>query len=440
MSKNKTLLFVFLAVLSLLASNTSSIHAQTNSPYSRYGLGSLKDQITGPSKGMGGVGYGLYTSQSANPMNPASYAQVDSLTFIYDIGVNFTHTTYKEGANRAAKDGGGLEYITALFPVSKKIGISFGLLPFSSTGYLMGSSHQVGTSNTYYNIQHDGSGGLSQAYVGMGYKLPIKGLTAGVNVSYLFGNIKQTNATSYITGGSNLTSQYTKLNVTTARIDIGVQYRMDLSDINTLTLGAVYTPKMNGTGKLNRTEYIVDQSGNLLNQDTLFNGVVATGTPHMLGAGFVLNHKRKLLLGFDVKYEHWKGARFTNELLDGLNSSNRFNNRWKFAAGVEYRVAQYSRNYLQKIKFRGGLNYSNSYVNVQVGNQVKGFNEYGATLGFGLPIVDREELGGRTSYININFEYKYLSPELSSMVKERYFGISLNMNLNELWFYQRKIR
>ena len=90
------------------------------------------------------------------------------------------------------------------------------------------------------------------------------------------------------------------------------------------------------------------------------------------------------------------------------------------------------------MKFRGGLNYSNSYMNV-IDNQgnIDGYKEYGATLGLGLPIKDN--IGGRISYININFEYKKLKPKFSSMISEEYFGVSLNVNINELWFFRRKV-
>lgn len=439
MLKNKK--FLFVAISACLSLQALSVSSQTNSPYSRYGLGALRDQVTGPSKGMGGVGYGLHTSQSANPLNPASYAQVDSLTFIFDIGINYTNTSYKDATAKDSKSGGGLEYVTALFPVSRKLGISFGVLPFSSTGYRMGSVRSetnTAEEETYYSVLHEGSGGLSQVYIGAGYELPIKGLTAGVNVSYLFGNLKYTNSLTVLSGSADPTTEYAKLNITTAKVDIGLQYQIPMKDLSSLTLGLVYNPKINGTGKLNRVQY--NPSTGTTNEE-LENSSIATGTPHMLGAGFIYNYQHRLLLGADLKYEHWKGAKFSDKINDGLTSSNRFNNRWKIAAGAEYRIAEYSQSFFQKIKFRGGANFSNSYINVNAGDKrVEGYNEYGATLGIGLPIIDKDGVGARTSYLNINFEYKHLKPKLSSMVTERFFGVSVNMNINELWFYQRKIR
>ncbi len=90
------------------------------------------------------------------------------------------------------------------------------------------------------------------------------------------------------------------------------------------------------------------------------------------------------------------------------------------------------------MKFRGGLNYSNSYLNAMNKDDViDGYKEYGATLGFGFPIWDN--LGRRVSYLNLNFEYKKLKPNVSNMIDEQYFGISVNVNINELWFFRRKV-
>ncbi len=60
----------------------------TNSPYTRYGLGQLAPQRPGNSSGMGGVAYALRNGINVNFTNPASYTAIDSLTFIFDGGVD----------------------------------------------------------------------------------------------------------------------------------------------------------------------------------------------------------------------------------------------------------------------------------------------------------------------------------------------------------------
>ena len=74
--------------------------SNTKSPYSRYGYGKLADNSIGMSRGMGGIGYGLRNSQQINVMNPASYAAMDSLTFLLDLGANIPDSNFSVSGNR----------------------------------------------------------------------------------------------------------------------------------------------------------------------------------------------------------------------------------------------------------------------------------------------------------------------------------------------------
>ena len=80
---------------------------------------------------MGGVGYAMNSGRQINVMNPASYASIDSLTFLFDMGISATALWSQEGDKRGKDFGGGLDYITMQFPIMKNMGASIGLLPFS---------------------------------------------------------------------------------------------------------------------------------------------------------------------------------------------------------------------------------------------------------------------------------------------------------------------
>ena len=72
---------LFFSALSLQAQTNGS-----NSPYSRYGFGLLSDRAQGFNKGMAGLAYGMQNGQELNVKNPASYAHIDSLSFLFDVG------------------------------------------------------------------------------------------------------------------------------------------------------------------------------------------------------------------------------------------------------------------------------------------------------------------------------------------------------------------
>ncbi|MBB4035983.1 long-subunit fatty acid transport protein [Dysgonomonas hofstadii] len=424
-----------LFLVALLACIIGSLNAQTDSPYSRYGYGILRDQAVGPSKAMGGIGYGLRSTQSANPMNPASYSSVDSLTFLFDIGVNVSFGKLDDGTTSENKTNGGLDYITILVPLKKGLGLSFGVIPFSSIGYKLGTTETNGSVS--YTKTFSGSGGISQVYAGLGYNTPLKGLSVGANASFLFGTLDHYRALPALSGTSTNTSlEYSELSVKAAKFDIGIQYQIPVAKDRLLTLGAVYSPKISMKADYENRHY--ELASNETKGDTISVKGVDAGIPNTIGAGFTFGRQNRWQFGADVTYQNWSDVKYSKIMGDGLDNSNRFNDRWKYAVGGEFLLDPYGRSYFKRMKFRGGLNYSNSYLNAMNKDDViDGYKEYGATLGFGFPIWDN--LGRRVSYLNLNFEYKKLKPNVSNMIDEQYFGISVNVNINELWFFRRKV-
>jgi hypothetical protein len=123
--------------------------------------------------------------------------------------------------------------------------------------------------------------------------------------------------------------------------------------------------------------------------------------------------------------------------------NNRFNNRYRIGAGAEYVIDPFSRDFFRRIRFRGGFSFANSYNNVNVYNPINnsnlgtgGFKEYGINIGFGLPF--RDTYTGRVSLLNLGFGYSLLQPDKDFMIKEEMFKITINMNINEFWFFKRQ--
>ena len=411
----------------------------TNSPYSRYGYGVLSDHAIGASQGMGGISYGV-RGLSTNPNNPASYTSVDSLTFIFDLGISYSTSRFNDGKSKQNDQNGGLDYVTMQFPIAKKLGMSIGLLPFSTVGYNLGSAEEQNGLN--YQTNYEGSGGFSQVYFGLGYS-PIKNLSIGANASYLFGNTNYSRSL-YILNvtGANYEYWTNKLTLNGLKFDFGVQYELNIDKKNSLILGAVYSPKYSKTGRIERVRNIYNSSGTVVSGDTavFVKSSADAQIASKYGFGFTWKHNNNIVVGADVTYQDWSKAKYSKYMEDDLENSNRFNDTWGFRGGMEYAIAPEERNFIKKMKFRGGFNFTNSYINVTTSDkQIGKYNEYGATLGLGIPIKS-DGYGGRTSYININFEYKTLRPNLDNMVKENYFGVSLNVNINEMWFFKNKFR
>ena len=184
-TRPKASLFFLFFILSF------SVRAQvsTSSPYSRYGVGELQFSGFAKNSGMGGIAAALAQPYTINLSNPASYASI-LLTTFEAAGTGSMYEQHNAVSTHAFQYNADFGYLAMAFPLkARKWGLSFGLLPFSNVGYEI-VDHQTNTNgDAEYHI-YQGSGGLNQFYIGTGIKLA-KNFYAGVNASYLFGNINQ---------------------------------------------------------------------------------------------------------------------------------------------------------------------------------------------------------------------------------------------------------
>jgi hypothetical protein len=401
--------------LALIAQNS------TSSPYTRLGYGVVADRSFGAGRSMGGIGYGLRSPFQINPMNPASYSSMDSMTFLFDVGATLQLSSFSDDVNHHRNLSGNLEYLALQFPVTRNLALSAGVLPYSYVGYTINS---INTSDEVTHIDRfTGKGGLNEVFLGASIDIWKKRLAIGANVSYLFGNIDHNSTVEYITTGQQMGNLYSlkKVEMRKIKYDLGMQYTHPLSKTERMTFGLAYSPKV----KLNSDSYDLVSAdpyfmSNILKADTAHNQ--GFDIPSTLGFGASYTKDFKLILAADVSFQNWSGAHFFGE-------NDQFKNRFKFAAGAEYIPNNFTRAYLSRVKYRAGLHYSNSYI--QINDQ--GYNEFGVCLGAGFPMLDNR------SFINASFEYVMVNPEVKTLIKEQYLRFTLTFTFNELWFMKRKI-
>lgn len=387
-------------------------------PYSRYGYGNLNENATSAQRAMGGVGYAMNSGRQINVKNPASYAAIDSLTFLFDMGLDINNLWTSEGANKGTKLGGGLDYITLQVPLTRYGGASVGFLPYSSVNYSFGESIDNGSA------AYQGSGGISQLYLGLAAK-PFTGFTLGVNISYLFGTITRDNYTYTNTTSSSIGLFQRILDISDYMIEIGAQYSYRINHRNKLTLGVVFSPGKSFHGKSYGLQY--DASLNV-EPDTI-NYTSMKGlytTPFSLGAGLNWQWNDRLMIEADATYQPWSKAKYAS--IDGLEPSN-FVNRYRAAIGVQYCINPRG-SYVDRMQFRAGFSATRDYWFI-MGNTIR---EYGITAGVGLPAP------GSKTMINISVQYTTRHAVPTPLVKENYLFLTVGVNFNELWFWQNRIR
>ncbi|MDD4589003.1 MAG: hypothetical protein PHG06_01055 [Parabacteroides sp.] len=415
--------FAFICV-SMMAQNN------TNSPYTRYGYGDLGDRSFGAGRAMGGVGIGLRSPLQINPLNPASYSCMDSMTFIFDFGVAAQLSQFDDGNSRQHDKNGNVEYMALQFPISRRLAVSAGLLPYSFVGYKFGVVRS--SSDVTYTESYNGTGGLTDFYGGASFDIWKKRLAVGANVGFLFGNIlhSQVITMSGESTGAYNTSRSEELRVRDLKFDFGIQYTHPISKTEQLTFGATFSPRKNLHAKsYNSTiAYVSSTTGETLSSDTITDKDFSLPNTYGIGVSYV--KQNKLTLAVDFSYENWKKMPY-------FGDKNRFNNEYRIGGGCEYIPNYQSKTFFNRMKYRAGIHYNNSYLRMNqttVNPEGDSYHEIGASLGFGLPLIDNR------SFLNISLEYVKKNPEVkTNMIDERYFRFTLNYTFNELWFFKRKV-
>ena len=420
MSKSRQMLWLLL--LSLLMCGGAWAQNNTNSPYTRYGLGQLADYGSANSRAMGGVAFALRDRFHINSANPASYTAVDSLTFIFDGGVTLQKDNLSNGTIKMNANNSSFDYISMQFRAVPWAGISLGLLPFSNVGYQFGTTmdDEVNADNAN-TVTYQGEGGLHRIYLGAGFKI-FKNLSVGANISYLWGQISRTTSESFASNSAILPfSRAVDVDIKSYLIDLGVQYTHQFSKKHQATVGVVFTPGHD----LNNTTTITTQTGNSsLGYTINTRDTVATfGIPTTLGFGVAYQYDGRLTVSADLLLQQWSNRSY-------MSNEEAYCNRTKIALGAEYFPNPMGRSYLSHVKYRIGAFYSNPYYRVQ---GVRGADEYGFTAGFGLPIPRTR------SYVNLSAQFVRTEGKQANFLNENSFRLCVGVTFNERWFFKRKV-
>ena len=392
--------------------------AQVQTPYSMYGYGILGDRATSMQRQMGGVGYAMNSGRQINVMNPASYAAIDSLTFLFDMGADLSLIWSEEGSAKEHATGGGLDYITMQFPICKFMGGSVGLLPYSSVGYAFGNDIAHGT------MENQGSGGINQLYLGAGIT-PVKGLRLGVNISYLFGNICNDVLATSSNGISAVFEQM--MEIQDYHLRFGAQYTCNISHKHSVTAGVTFEPGKSLLGDTYVVKYLQNSSAA---PDTIAPGVVSLknnfSLPSSWGFGVAYDFNNRLHAELDFTYQPWKKAKYAQ--IENF-SATRIDDRWKVAVGASYQPDPRG-SYFKRMSYRAGAFYNRDYIMVG-DNHVR---DYGISCGVGFPAHSSKTI------INLGFEYKQRQATPNPLLKENYFNLTLGVNFNGTWFYRNKLK
>ncbi|MBL7111000.1 MAG: hypothetical protein ISS19_03570 [Bacteroidales bacterium] len=424
---------LYIAIFLLLIFTGTGLLAQknTNSPYSRFGLGEMSRKGFEKSRAMGGIGLGMRDNDQINYLNPASYTELDTLSFMFNFGLSSSFTKYRTSIQNDQNFTINLDHLAIAFPVTKWWKTSFGVMPFSSVGYSVTETGYL-ENDVAVDYFYEGVGGINQLYLGSSFHL-YEGLDIGFNAFYLFGSLDLSRTLQF-----PLNSEYSvsRLDQRTIVHDftyqLGLQYSKTFAEDYTFTLGGVYHLKTNVSADNSSTSRNIF-NGNAVNindstnltpefilEDLSDEGEIAF--PSKYGVGFTFKYSDRFLVGFDYYSQDWSKSSFFNQEQPLTNSNS-------MHAGLEITPnPEAFRGFHKRIHYRLGGHYENSYLKLQ-GEQLQ---DYGIGFGVGLPFRNT-----KTSF-NFAVDMGRRGTLNNNLIEENYTFFSFSVTLHDFWFLQRK--
>ena len=410
----------------------SGIFAQSDisTPYSRFGLGTMsKNKTNTIMQGMGGICNALDGKYLLNNSNPASYAEMDSLTFLFDAGFYMKYVTYKTTDATEKGSNGSFDYFDIGFGITKWWKSGLGVTPYSNRAY-SSTADFIWAQDYPYSIDYEGSGGLNKIYWANGFKI-YKGLSLGFKMNYIFGNVTD-ETLLYYPNYVNVHNVKRTINLSFSDLtfDLGLIYKHKLKGDYNLSFGATYSLPANMNAHRNvfiRTMFKGYGSTTGTVRDTILyksGERINVKYPQSLGLGIALQKGERWLIGVDFNWSNWEAFRM-NDVNDSLQNS------WNVAVGACYTPYNTSiSSYFSKMTYRAGVHYDQTFFNIY-GTSI---NKYGVTLGVGLPIPR-----AMTS-LNIAVEFGKMGTTTNNLIQESYFNMSFGISLRDRWFVKRRYK
>lgn len=430
MKFNKLQKILFFAVVFFMTAGGIFAQADISSPYSRFGLGTMsKNKSNTMIQGMGGISNALDGKHLLNNANPASYAEIDSLTFLFDAGFYMKSVTYRTSNASERGSDASFDYFDMGFGVTRWWKMGAGASPYSNRSY-SSMAEFVWSQDYPYNIDYDGIGGLNRLYWANGFKI-FKNLSLGVKMNYIFGNVSD-ETTLYFPDYVNFLNERRTINLhfNNLTFDFGLIFKQNFKNDYKLQIGLTYGMPANMRAHRNvfiRTMF--KGYGSFVESvvDTILytsNERVDVKYPQSFGAGITLQKGDNWLVGVDFNWSNWEAFRMNN-----VNDS--LQNSWNVAVGASYTPSHTTvSSYIRKINYRAGFNYEQTFFNFYG----KSINKYYVTLGVGLPIQRAQ------TTVNIAAEIGRMGTTQDNLVQETYFNISFGVSIHDRWFVKRRYK
>lgn len=426
----------FFTVLTLCL--VAAVPAWSQSPlkgsvYSRFGLGELRTAPTSQAAALGGGGFALRSLFYANFANPATLGD-QTLTRLSISGI-VQRTDQRDELDNTSRQAdlslGSVQLSLPLF--SQKLGVGFQLAPYSKVAYTTGSEGVFISplqDTTAFNTQFDGSGGLHRVDLSAGWQVS-NAFAVGASLNGIFGVISESRTTTF--ASTELLNS--RFNTSTRVYGFGASVAAH-GTVGGLSAGGVLSIPIQLEALRTRT------LGASLDADTL--GTEQSGTltlPMSFQGGMAYRLSSKVLAIADVVYEPWTSFESSlqwpgYECPAGQNCSaalNHLKDRLRVSGGIEFLPAgsRFFAPYRDRVSYRLGGYYDPSYVLPIDGRPL---STIGVTGGMSLPTL----MPG--THVDVVFEAGLRGEAERNMIQDRFYKLTVTVNIGERWFERTRLR
>jgi hypothetical protein len=407
---------------------------------------------------MGRSGIASYSSEQLNILNPAAMA-FDTLTII-EAGVFSEISKNKSRSVSQSANNAGLGYFSLGFPLYRHhAGMSFGAAPFSLMDFSISRITYPDCECGRAKESFTGEGGINRFYMALGYApfafkaarfynsetysrwlsendstsienevkkfRYLEGLSIGIQTSWLFGTLDYSRKVDFIDSTAFLSSIKTSSSTLGDIVFLaGLQYHFTSRKGISAGIGVSVFPESSVKSTYNsiwynRTKGIVRDT-----VEEIIDLKGSTTIPMGFAAGILIGRQGHWRFTADYNAQQW--SRFQSDFFSGKLTDN-----FSVNAGFELIPKPKALNYFGKVRYRTGLYYHSSAL--QLNETV--IKDYGISFGFGLPVIKKDRI--QRSMIQLGIEAGRSGTTSNNLIQQDYLRFYLGIVLNELWFFKR---
>ena len=413
-------------------------NSDINSAYKAYtpdtvfGIGDISQQGTAVNKSMGGIGIASRDTRTINYLNPAAVTARESQSFMLDFGLAQGNRFYKQHDIRSSNNTFNIYDIVLSFPIYRNLAMYGGITPFSDIGYSFSAAVTdpaiIGqTGNITYSAA--GYGSLYNLFFGAGMNL-FKGFSAGVEMEYVFGNLKKTNSQVFSESGFRSVYGGFDMSLHGTMAKAGLQYQFPLSGAVSATVGATCRLGTGIKGFVDEFRYTsVSSVADTLvsNKDTLQNNPGRVKFGDEIGVGIALRGGDRWSAEVNYLRSDWSGSGMDKVRGFSVSGASTFSATasQSVRAGISFIPNRNDiRYYLRRVTYRGGAYWDQAYYKLD-GNTV---NTVGLTFGVTFPVL-RWSNG-----VTLGVDLGQRGSTNGNMVRERFLKFNIGINIFDIWF------